>query len=118
MASPLERAAIARKFNERLKEIASKHRTLQDQRGAVAELVREMGYVGSSAVIADLLEGTKIPTELSSRDQDMWVAYELYRVDGLSYEEGINKVAGDFFKSPKTVEAAINKAKKAGREIL
>ena len=48
----------------------------------------------------------------------MWVAYELYRVDGLSYEEGINKVAGDFFKSPKTVEAAINKAKKAGREIL
>ena len=75
-----------------------------------------MGYVGSSAV-ADLLEGTKIPTELSSRDQDMWVAYELYRWM-VCYEEGINKVAGDFFKSPKTVEAAINKAKKAGREIL
>lgn len=118
MASPLEKAATARKFNERLKEIASKYRTLQDQRGAVAELIREMAYVGSSAVIADLLEGKKIPTELSSKDQDMWVAYELYRLDGLSYEEAINKVAGDFFKSPKTVEAAVNKAKKAGRVIL
>jgi DNA-directed RNA polymerase specialized sigma24 family protein len=47
----------------------------------------------------------------------MWVAHGLYRLDGLSYEEAVNKVAQDFHKSPKTVEAALSKAKTAGRAI-
>ena len=117
MANHLERAVALRNFDERLAGIAAKHRTLEKQRQAVAELVREMYLIGNPTVIADLLEGKKIPTDLKSNDQNMWVAHELYRLDGRSYEEAISKVAQDFHKSPKTVEAALAKAKRAGRAI-
>ena len=117
MANHLERAAAVRHFDERLTGIAAKHRTLEKQRQAVAELIRDMYLIGNLAVIADLLEGKKIPTDLKSNDQNMWVAHELYRLDGLGYEEAVNKVAEDFHKSPKTVEAALSKAKKASRAI-
>ena len=118
MANPIERASKIRQFNERIVAIASEHRTLDKQRRAVAELLREMSVVGNINLIADLLEGKKIPTDLRSNDQNMWVAYEFYRLDGLGYEEAVNKVAEGFRKSPKTVEAALSKAKKAGRAIL
>ena len=117
MANSIDRAAAVKHFNERLAGIAAEHRTLKKQREAVAELIREMPLMGSPALIADLLEGKKIPTDLSSHDQNMWVAHNLYRLDGLSYEEAVNKVAQDFHKSPKTVEAALSKAKRAGRSI-
>lgn len=118
MANHLERAAALRNFDERLAGIAAEHRTLEKQRRAVAELIREMNLIGNPTVIADLLEGKKIRTDLKSNDQNMWVAHELFRLDGLGYEEAVNKVAEDFHKSPKTVEAAVSKAKKAGRSIL
>lgn len=117
MANSMDRAAAVKHFTERLAGIAAEHRTLKKQRQAVAELIREMPLMGSPALIADLLEGKKIPTDLSSHDQNMWVAHSLYRLDGLSYEEAVNKVAQDFHKSPKTVEAALSKAKTAGRAI-
>lgn len=42
MANPIERASKIRQFNERVAAIASEHRTLDKQRRAVAELLREM----------------------------------------------------------------------------
>ena len=64
-----------------------------------------------------LLDGKKMPTNLRADDQDMWIAFELLRLDGLSYDDAIQSVADSFYKSTKTVEAALSKAKKTGRFI-
>ena len=106
-----------RLFNEQLAGIAAKHRTLEAQREKVAALIRNSSVIGSPSVIADLLDGQKMPTDLRSDDQDMWVAHQLLMLDGLSYENALQIVADSFYKSTKTVEAAISKANKVGRSI-
>jgi hypothetical protein len=110
-------SAAIRHFNEQLAVIAAKHRTLEAQRGEVAALIRNTAVIGSPDVIAGLLDGKKMPANLRADDQDMWIAFELLRLDGLSYDDAIQSVADSFYKSTKTVEAALSKAKKTGRFI-
>ena len=106
-----------RLFNEQLAGIAAKHRTLEAQRDKVAALIRNSSVIGSPDVIADLLEGQKMPIDLRSDEQDMWVAHQLLMLDGVKYEDALQIVADSFYKSTKTVEAAVTKAKKVGRFI-
>ena len=110
-------AKAIRSFNEQLANIATQYQTLEAQRSEVAKLIRNESVIGSPDVIADLLAGKKMRADLRRDDQDMWVAFELLRQDGIGYDDALRKVADGFFKSTKTVEAAISKAKKTGRFI-
>ena len=109
-------AKAIRSFNEQLANIATQYQTLKHNE-AVAKLIRNESVFGSPDVIADLLAGKKMRANLRRDDQDMWVAFELLRQDGIGYDDALRKVADGFFKSTKTVEAAISKAKKTGRFI-
>ena len=102
-------SAAIRHFNEQLAAIAAKQRTLEAQRKEVAALIRNSSVIGNPDIVADLLDGKKMPTDFRADDQDMWISFELLRLDGLSYDDALQSVADSFYKSTKTVEAAITK---------
>ena len=110
-------SAAIRHFNEQLAAIAAKQRTLEAQREEVAALIRNSSVIGNPDIVADLLDGKKMPTDFRADDQDMWISFELLRLDGLSYDDALQSVADSFYKSTKTVEAAISKANRVGRFI-
>ena len=113
----LARAKQKHQFAQRLAAIATKHRDKRKQRRAVADLIREMPEMGSPEVLAGLLQGAGLPKQLNEKHQNIWAAYEFYRLDGLGYEDAVQRLSDEFHLSNKGIESAVQRAKRAGREL-